>query len=132
MKWIYRGFSVAGFVFEYVLPIILFGKVIPYTHGEIAAGLTAAGVIAVCILAIVVAKRIKESVIRWDHGLPRGIVLSLIEAVPIVLVALFLRWLAPAISGILEYWLSIIPFFIVGRLFYIFAEIVYEKGGKSK
>ncbi len=122
----------AGFIFEYVLPIIFFGKIIPYTHGEIAAGLTTAGIIAVCILALIIAGKVKDSVIRWKRGLPRGIALSVIEAVPVILISLFLKWLSPTISSILEYWLSIIPFFVIGRLFYIFAEIVCEKEASPK
>lgn len=126
-KWLRYGISATAFAFQYVFPILLFGRIVPYTRGELAAGLTAMGIIALCVLLLVFVKKIKESVIRWEHSVKRGVVLSLIESIPVVLIALFLRWLAPSVAAILEYWFDVIPFFIIGRVFYCIAELLYEK-----
>ena len=132
MKWLRYGISVTAFTFEYVIPILLFGRIVPYTRGELAAGLTAMGIIALCVLLLILVKKFKESVIRWEHSIKRGIILSLIEAVPVVLIAIFLRWLAPTVAAILEYWYDVIPFFVIGRVFYCINEILYEKERESK
>ena len=49
-----------GFVFQYIIPIILFGNVIPFTHGVVKAGLTAGGYIALGILVFIIINKAKE------------------------------------------------------------------------
>lgn len=131
MKWIYRAFCVAGFIFQYVLPVLLFGRILPYTRQDIKKSLTVAGIAAICFLLLMLGKKVKEAVIRWDHGIKRGVALSIIEAVPVLLIALFLRWLVPAVNSILEFWYSIIPFFVIGRICYVIAEVLCEREAKS-
>lgn len=132
MKWLRLGISITAFTFQYIIPVLLFGRIVPYTRGELAAGLTTMGIIAACFLLLILMKKVKESVIRWDHSIKRGIILSLIEAVPVVLIALFLRWLAPTVSAILAYWYDVIPFFVIGRVFYCINEALYVKEKEGK
>ena len=130
MKWIRRGLIILGFTFQYTIPLLFFGRIIPYTHGEIGAGLTKVGVIALCVFAIIAVRKLKERVIALDKGTFRAIMISLIEAIPVVAIAICLRWLAPIVQSLLDYWYSIIPFFVLGRLFYIVSETLYEREDK--
>ena len=63
MKWLKYAFSILGFSFQYIIPIILFGGVIPYTHDGISAGLTKMGYIAIIVICIIIGKKIKEKLL---------------------------------------------------------------------
>ncbi len=116
-----------GFTLEYVIPLILFGFVTPLVHGKLDEGLTTIGIIAVVVLAFIILGKIKGAVKGWKKGLARAIILSLIKATPLIVFAIFLRWLAPFVDSLLTYMWRIIPLFISGCLFDMVGEYIDSK-----
>lgn len=116
-----------GFLFQYIIPTILFGNVIPFTHGAVRAGLTASGYIAFGVLAFILIKKIKE----WLHGKPksltRGIILSLFPIAIWLIVNIGLNAVERFLASFIGYWHYVIIFIIIGRMFYILDEALTEK-----
>lgn len=129
MKWTPKLFYVLGFIFEYVIPVLLFGLVTPLVHGKLDEGLTTVGVIAVAVLALILIGKIKSAVEKWEKGIVRAIILSFLKAVPLFIFAIFLRWLIPFTESLLLYMWRIIPMFILGCLFDTIGEYLDSKGG---
>lgn len=132
MKWTCRIIVCLGFFFEYLLPIILFGGVVPYTHGELAAGLTRAGYYAIFIVAYILAKKGKEKLLTLKKSAVRGILLSLFPVAFWLIGFIGLKYILGAIDSLVLYWHRIIIFIVIGRLFYIAEEAIQEKGLTEK
>ena len=112
-----------GFTFQYTIPIVVFGSILPYTKEDIGRGLTTIGVIAVLIFASLIIKRLKKRVHEWKRGAPRALVLALFKIVPVVIITLFMRWFEPLIYSIIRYWYRMLIMFVIGWAFDILAEI---------
>lgn len=123
MRWQRFLFAILGFIFTYGIPIALFGCVIPFVRGELERGLTSMGIFALCILILIGINRIKKRVKEWKPSLLRGIINSIFRAVPVAIVAVCLEWLIPFANNLLLYWYRIIPFFIIGCIFYTLEEM---------
>lgn len=123
MRWQRVLFAILGFTFTYAVPILLFGCVIPFVRGELERGLTSMGIFALCVLIIIGIGRLKKRIKEWKPSLARGILNSLFRAVPVVIIAVFLEWLIPFANDLLLYWYRIIPFFIIGCIFYVLEEM---------
>ena len=116
-----------GFIFQYIIPIILFGNVIPYTHESLEAGLTAMGYIAVAITVIIISGKLKGKLHEMPKGLVRALLLSLFPIAYWLIVKIGVNYLLNLFVAIANYWGYLIIFIIIGRLFYIISEIVYDK-----
>lgn len=112
-----------GFTFQYTIPIVVFGSILPYTKEDIGRGLTTIGVIAVLVFASLIIKRLKKRVHEWKRGAPRALVLALFKIVPVVIITLFMRWFEPLIYSIIRYWYRMLIMFVIGWAFDILAEI---------
>ena len=112
-----------GFTFQYTIPVIVFGSIMPYTKDDIGRGLTTVGILAVLVMCAAIAKRLKKRVYEWKRGAPRALVLVAFKVVPIILVTLFMRWLEPLVYSIIHYWYRMLIFFGIGMAFDVFAEI---------
>ena len=121
-----------GFMFQYIIPILLFGNVIPYTHKSLKAGLTAMGYIAVAITIIIISGKLKDRVHSMPKGLARAIMLSLFPLAYWLIVKIGVNYLLELFASIANYWGSIIIFIIISRLFYIISEIVYDKKSEAE
>ena len=128
MKWLKRAFSAKnifatlGFLFQYCIPLLLFGSVIPYTHDGIRAGLTTMGYVAIFVFVYICGKKIKEKVVALPKSTHRGLILSLFPVLTWFLVNLSVDWIVGFISDFAQYWEKILIFIIIGRLFYIIHE----------
>lgn len=124
MKWVQRLLRVCGFLFQYIVPVLIFGRVVPYTHGALAAGLTRAGYFAGALVLYIIARKARESILEKPKGAVRGILLSLFPLAFWLIVNAGAGWLVGIATALAEYWKNILIFIIIGRLFYIGEEII--------
>lgn len=127
MKWIIRALYVLGFILEYIIPVLLFGLVTPLVHGKLDEGLTLVGVIAVCILGVVLIRKMRDRVREWKKGLWRAAALAAFKALPLIVFALLLNWVLPMIVELRAYFWRIIFPFSVGCFLDILAEYLDSK-----
>lgn len=118
-----------GFIFQYIIPIVLFGNVIPYTR---EAGLTFMGYIAVVITILIISGKLKDKLHEKKKGLVRASLLSLFPIVFWVIIKVGINYLVNLFVSIAQYWGYLIIFILIGRLFYIISEIIYDKKGKTE
>lgn len=112
-----------GFTFQYTIPLVVFGSILPYTKEEIGRGLTTVGVLALLFMCTVITKRLKKRVHEWKRGAARALVLVAFKIVPVILITLFMRWLEPLVYSIIHYWYRMLILFAVGWGFDVLAEI---------
>lgn len=130
MKWLRGLFIVLGFTFQYIIPLLLFGEVIPYTHGEIAAGLTKMGYLAAAVLAFILANKLKEKLLTLKKGFVRGFLLSLFPIALWILAGVGVDFILSFLAALAKYWWRALIFIAIGRIFYV-AEEVLADGHKS-
>ena len=116
-----------GFIFQYIVPIALFGNVIPYTHESLEAGLTVMGYIAVAALILILSGKLKEKLHDMHKGLVRALLLSLFPITYWLLVKVGINYLLNLFVALAQYWGYIIIFILIGRLFYVLSEIMYDR-----
>lgn len=123
--------STVGFIFQYVIPIVLFGNVIPYTHESLEAGLTVMGYIAVAIVILIVSGKLKDKLHEMPKGLVRALLLSLFPVAYWLIAKIGINYILNLFISLAKYWGYLIIFILIGRLFYIISELVYDKGEKK-
>ena len=126
MKILSTVLNCVGFIVQYVVPILLFGNVIPYTRQDIEVCLTEMGYIAIGVLVFFVCKKLKEWILERPKSLWRGLILSIFPIVLWFLISICLGWLSAFMLGFSMYWDKVIIFIIVGRCFYVAGETVYN------
>ena len=127
MKWLKIAFSVLGFTFQYILPLLFFGGVIPYTHDGKTAGLTSMGYIALMVLIIVFYDQIRKFVLSQPKSLVRGLMLSAFPIFIWIVVNIGLDWIVNTIDALVLYWDRVIIFIVIGRIFYVIEETMSAK-----
>ena len=123
--------STIGFIFQYIVPIVLFGNVIPYTHESLEAGLTVMGYIAIAIIVLIVSGKLKDKLHEMSKGLVRALLLSLFPITYWLLAKIGINYILNLFIALAQYWGYIIIFILIGRLFYIISELVYDKNEKK-
>jgi MFS family permease len=124
--------STVGFIFQYIIPIVLFGNVIPYTHESLEAGLTVMGYIAIAIIVIIVSGKLKDKLHGMRKGLVRALLLSLFPVAYWLIAKIGINYILNLFIALAQYWGYMIIFIVIGRLFYIISELVYDKSEKGK
>lgn len=132
MKKLSTVFNFIGFTIQYIVPIVLFGNVIPYTHDGIKAGLTGVGYIALAVLLFFLSKKLKEWILQQKKSVWRGLVLSIFPIVWWLIIFLCLGWLNRFLLTFAQYWDKVIIFIIIGRIFYVVSETISEGGVTSE
>lgn len=117
---------VFGFFFQYIMPIILFGNVLPYTHDGVKAGLTKAGYFAFAIIAVILARKAKEKLLGLPKSLKRGLVLSIFPCVYWLIAKIGVDYLVSFLVSFSNWWDSLIVFILIGRMFYTCYEAFCE------
>lgn len=120
-----------GFIFQYIIPIILFGNVVPFTHGAVRAGLTVSGYIAGGTLLFIIINKIKAWLHSKPKSLTRGVILSAFPVAIWIIINIGLESVNRFLSSFIGYWHYVIVFIIIGRLFYIADEALAEKETKD-
>lgn len=121
-----------GFTFQYIIPIVLFGKVIPYTHESLEAGLTVMGYIALAIIVLIISGKLKDKLHGMKKGLVRALLLSLFPIAYWLIIKIGINYILNLFVALAQYWGYLIIFILIGRLFYIISEIIYDKKGKAE
>lgn len=115
-------FRALGFTFEIILPILLFGIVVPYTHGTLEAGLTGVGYLALIILALVVGSKVKKEAMKLHKSFLRGIILTIFPIIAWIIINVGARYLIVFLTAFIKYWELTIFFVLLGRMFYLIDE----------
>lgn len=121
-----RIFNLLGFCFTVICPLILFGGVIPLTHGGIAAGLTTMGYIVVAIIAVILSCKLYAYVKTRKESLGRGIALFAFPLAWWLIIWMGLQNIVTLINNLSLYWWRVIIFLCIGGFFRICAEAMGE------
>ena len=60
MKKLATIFQFVGFIIHYLVPVIVFGDIVPYTKESVGKCLTGMGYIAIALVLLFIAKKFKE------------------------------------------------------------------------
>lgn len=126
MKKLSLCFNCIGFLIQYIVPIILFGNVVPYTHDTLKKGLTGVGCLIVGVIAYIISKKVKEWVLQQPKSIWRGLVLSIFPVAWWLIIFSMLGWLTSFMLTFAQYWKNVLLFIIVGRAFSIASEALYS------
>lgn len=121
MKHIYRIFYILSFLCTFVIPLAMFGGIMPFFHGD--TGLTAVGYAAAALLLVVVLIKITGRIKQMKHGALRGALLCLPRAGIYIAIWLGIRYMSSFIGSVSGYWIKILPFIVVGCVLGVMADI---------
>jgi hypothetical protein len=132
MKKLATLFNFLGFAIQYLLPIILFGDVVPYTKEGLGRCLTGMGYIAVGLVLFFCFKKFKEWLLQRPKSIKRALVLSIFPIVWWFAIFLGLDVLSAFVIKLSVYWDKVILFIILGRGCYVVSEALAntEEGAK--
>lgn len=122
--------SILGFVTMYVIPILLFGNIIPYTRQDIPAGLTRAGYFAVALIALIIIGKFKQRIYSKPKSIYRGLTLSIFPIIFWVIVKIGVDYIERAIITFSNYWDKVIIFILIGRMLYCLGEALNAESEK--
>ena len=131
MKWLSRLLICLGFTFQYIIPLVLFGGVVPYTHSGVDKGLTKMGYIAFAVAAVIVSIKIREYFVKHKKGLVRGLILSAFPIAVWIIIGIGLGMVADFVYNLSQYWGRMLIFIVIARVFYIMEEWISEKNEKN-
>jgi hypothetical protein len=134
MKKLATLFNFLGFAIQYLLPIILFGDVVPYTKEGLGRCLTGFGYIAVGLVLFFCFKKFKEWLLQRPKSIKRALVLSIFPVVWWLAILFGLDFLSTFVLKISNYWGKIIIFILLGRGCYVVSEALSntEEGVKNE
>ena len=121
-----------AFLMQYIMPVVLFGNVVPYTHGAVKAGFTFAGIIALSVVAFILSRKFKEWVKTKPKSTIRAIILSIFPVVIWFIVFIAVNKFVEFANSILHYWEWVIVFIAIGRIIYIIDETLCEQERKER
>lgn len=125
MKYIRYSLMIFGFICQSVMPISLFGLVIPYWHGELEAGFTATGLFALAVLSIIVISKLKNKLNSMEKGTLRGVILHLAIPLSIWLIAgKGIDFVERFVINLINYWWIAGIFLAIGGVMYLIEEIL--------
>jgi putative Mn2+ efflux pump MntP len=133
MKKLATLFQFVGFIVQYILPIALFGDIIPYTKEGIGKCLTGMGYVAIGLALYFCIKKFKEWLLQKPKSIKRALILSVFPIVIWLAIMLGLDFLNAFIMKISAYWSKIIIFILLGRGCYVVSEGLSntEEGAKQ-
>lgn len=111
-----------SFLFQFVLPIVFFGGVIPYTQEGKGAGLTKMGVLALFVLFVVLFFKVKKKIKQKVTPLTGSILDSIAPVVIWVAVQICLDHIVSTVNSLALYWGRVLAFIIIGRLLHWLAS----------
>lgn len=128
MKHIARLLNLLGFTFQYLVPLVLFSGVIPYTHEGVAAGLTKMGYVAVAIAVFLVCHKLEKQLERIEDNVARVSLSSLFPIAKWALVGAVLSAFESFVVKLVGWWWQMLIFIVIGRLLFILAAAIHRKG----
>lgn len=134
MKKLATLFAFLGFAIQYVIPILLFGDIVPFftTPEAISKCLTGMGYVAVALILFFAFKKIKEWILQKPKSIKRAIILSIPSIVWWAAILLGLHFVTEAIVKFANYWEYVIIFILLGRGCYVISEGLSAEEGANK
>lgn len=126
MKKLSTLFQFVGFIVQYIIPIVLFGDIVPYTKEGIGKCLSGMGYVAVGLALYFLIKKLKEWILQKPKSLKRALILSVFPIVIWLAVMLGLDFLSAFILKLSNYWDKVILFIVLGRVCYTISEVLYQ------
>lgn len=133
MKKLAVLFSFLGFTIQYIVPIALFGDIIPYTQDNVGKALTGMGYVAIALVLYFATKKGKEWLMKRPKSIVRALILSIFPIVWWAAVMLGVDFVSAFLLKFATYWESIIVFILLGRGCYVLSEALSsgEEGVKE-
>lgn len=128
MKKLATLFQFVGFVIQYLVPVIIFGDIVPYTKESVGKCLTGMGYIAIALLLFFVAKKFKEWLLQKPKSIKRALILSVFPIVWWLAIMLGLDFISAFVLKFSNYWGSVIIFILLGRGCYVVSEALSSAG----
>ena len=113
-----------SYVLSFVIPIALFGLVVPFTHGEIKAGLTGTGFVAICLILIITYNKIKEKIKEHIPGIVEGIIVAAFRISIWLILGIGIKKIMAFINSMIDYWWIAFIFIILGGVIYVVAKSI--------
>lgn len=120
-------FYILYLAFMYGVPLALFGGIMPYFHGELGAGLSKMGCVALFALAVIVSAKIRDRIKDGDKSLGRGVLLMLFPIAWYVIINIALREVLEFVTSLVSYWHYCFIFIVIGAVFYVLYESASEE-----
>ena len=121
-------FSIVGFTIQYLVPIFIFGDIVPYTRDGVGKCLTAMGYIAIALVLYFIAKKAKEWLLQRPKSITRALILSLFPIVWWLAILIGLNFVSSFVLKFTNYWDSVIIFILLGRGCYVVSEALTAEG----
>ena len=80
---------------------------------------------------LIVSGKLKDKLHEMSKGLVRALLLSLFPITYWLLAKIGINYILNLFIALAQYWGYIIIFILIGRLFYIISELVYDKNEKK-
>ena len=124
MKKLSNLFALLGFIIQYIVPVLLFGDIVPFVTNDVTVGkcLTGMGYIAIGVILFFALKKIKERILQKPKSIKRAILLSIPSIVWWVAIFLGLEYLVSFMMTFADFWNKVIIFIILGRGCYVVSE----------
>ena len=134
MKKLSNLFALLGFIIQYIVPVLLFGDIVPFVTNDVTVGkcLTGMGYIAIGVILFFALKKIKERILQKPKSIKRAILLSIPSIVWWVAIFLGLEYLVSFMMTFADFWNKVIIFIILGRGCYVVSEALCEEEGAKK
>lgn len=124
MKKLATVFSFVGFAIQYIVPIAIFGDIVPFVTTKEAVGkcLTGMGYIAIALVLLFAFKKIKEWLLQKPKSIMRALLLSIPSIVWWLAIYIGLDYLTSFMMTFSNYWSKVILFILLGRGCYVISE----------
>lgn len=132
MKKLATLFSFVGFVIQYIVPIVIFGDIVPYTAEGFGKCLTGMGYVAIALALFFALKKVKEWILQKPKSIKRALLLSIPPIVWWAAIFIGLEFLSSFMLTFANYWDKVILFIILGRGCYVVSEALSAEEGVKK
>ena len=134
MKKLATLFAFVGFAIQYIVPIVIFGDIVPFTTTKEAVGrcLTGMGYVAIALALFFALKKVKEWILQKPKSIKRALLLSIPPIVWWVAIFIGLELLSSFMLKFSNYWDKVILFIILGRGCYVVSEALSAEEGVKK
>lgn len=116
MKIARNALYIFAYICQYLMPIILFGFVVPYYRGTAATGATGAGIIALCLVFAITYRKIERKIDENVSGAWHGILLSIVPIIIWISLGIGIHRVLEFVETLVAYWWVAFIFIIIGRL----------------
>lgn len=124
MKKLSTFLSCVGFVIQYLVPIAMFGDIVPYTQESVGKCLTGMGYVAIGLVLFFAYKKFNGWLLQKPKSIKRAILLCIPAFVVWLAVDLGINAIITFLLTFAKYWSEILIFIILGSLCKILSEAV--------